>query len=403
MGRYVSHLTRQLSQLTLAIVLTACASAPEPENLAGAIWMPQQGSLTTHQQACLPETEAPAFPQANFVPMALMQAEKAHLAPGDRVRIAVIGDDETLSGTYIVDNLGELALPGLPAIDTKGKTRDEARQQLRGLLIDQGLVRDLPRVVDISLLESAGVSIPVTGAVFNPGTVRVGERAVEARVGQIEGNAGGDANTERSLSAALRAASGVRPDAAIDAILLVRGERWTQVDMSGLLDGTRFTDIHLSPGDRITVPSTGCFDPRLVRPSALTPPGVRVYMSNLSRPAASNSNAAINKDATSLPYGTRLLQALVSANCVGGAAMNARRQAILISTNPVNQTSVVIKRDIEGMLTNARRDSINPYLMPDDAIACYDSRTMNFRDAISLFGEALGTAATVILIDDVAK
>ena len=83
--------------------------------------------------------------------------------------------------------------------------------------------------------------------------------------------------------------------------------------------------------------------------------------------------------------------------------MNAHRKAILISRNPINQQSVVVKRDIEEMLTLANRDSINPYLMPDDAIACYDSRTMNFRDAFSLLGEMVGPAATAILIHDVAQ
>lgn len=83
--------------------------------------------------------------------------------------------------------------------------------------------------------------------------------------------------------------------------------------------------------------------------------------------------------------------------------MNAHRQAVLISANPLNGRSVVIQRDIEGMLEHAQRDRINPYLMPNDAIACYDSRAMNARDAIALFGEALGSAATAILIDDLAQ
>ena len=121
-------------------------------------------------------------------------------------------------------------------------------------------------------------------------------------------------------------------------------------------------------------------------------------MSNLSRPANNNAGAAVGKDATSLPYGTRLLQGLVSMNCVGGSAMNAGRRAVLISRNPINGRSVVIERAVERLVRDAGRDDSDPYLMPGDAIACYDSRWMNVQDAVALVGSAASVATPAILL-----
>ena len=132
-------------------------------------------------------------------------------------------------------------------------------------------------------------------------------------------------------------------------------------------------DPLLVAGDRIHVPSRGCFQMALARPSRITPPGVRVYLSNLTRPAASNAASAIGEHATKLPYGTRFLQGLVSANCVGGIqATNARRWGVLMSRNPITGESEVIARSIEDLVRRADRDDFNPVLLPNDAIACYD-------------------------------
>ncbi|WP_342665301.1 hypothetical protein [Roseicyclus elongatus] len=40
----------------------------------------------------------------------------------------------------------------------------------------------------------------------------------------------------------------------------------------------------------------------------------------------------------------------------------------------------MIERDIEGMLRRADRDDYDPYVLPGDAIACYDSRLTNLAD-----------------------
>ena len=74
------------------------------------------------------------------------------------------------------------------------------------------------------------------------------------------------------------------------------------------------------------------------------------------------------------------------------AASNAQRSAVLISRNPLNGRSVVISRDVETLVRDADRDEQDPYLMPGDAIACYDSKAMTLYDAITLAGTALTPA-----------
>jgi hypothetical protein len=86
------------------------------------------------------------------------------------------------------------------------------------------------------------------------------------------------------------------------------------------------------------------------------------------------------------------MQALIDANCVGGSRVtSARRSAILFSRNPMTGVSVVIERDIEGLMRRADRDDYDPYLLPGDAIACYDSTITN----IAEIGRVLG-AVTLI-------
>jgi hypothetical protein len=191
----------------------------------------------------------------------------------------------------------------------------------------------------------------------------------------------GEFSTTRLLTEAIRAASGIRPDAKLDQVILLRNGLQIQVDLTGLLTGEAVRDYPLVAGDRIIVPSTGCFQPHLVRPSQITPKGFRVFMSNLIDSAGDNSSAAVGRYATSLPYGTRLLQGAISANCIGGKEWtNAPRKVVLASRNPITGETQVIERSVEDLMRMPNKSDTNPYLMPNDGIACYDSNITNFRD-----------------------
>lgn len=80
--------------------------------------------------------------------------------------------------------------------------------------------------------------------------------------------------------------------------------------------------------------------------------------------------------------------------------MNAGRSAVLISRNPVNGQSIVIQRSIEQLVRAPNRDAMDPYLMPGDAIACYDSAAMNLRDIVATISEAASPFVLVKSLGD---
>ena len=394
--------------LLSATLLAGCVAGPAPRNLAGSAWIPQQLPPPIARTASDPARTCTAarpawLDPAGFVAASAMANAPALLAPGDRLRLRIAGDDDRLSGVHVIGDDGSLSIAGLPRIAATGLSETELQRQLGRALVQARLVRSAATPVDLRLIETAGVSVAVSGAVFAAGTVRAGERASEDRIGQKEGTASGDANAGRNLATALRSAGGVRPDADVGQVYLVRGSQWTMVDFNAAVAGTAASSIAVAAGDRVIVPSTGCFRADLVRPTPITQPGIRVHMSNLSRSAGNNASAAIGRDTNNLPYGTRLLQGLTEMNCVGGSAMNASRRAVLISRNPINGQSIVIERQIEKLVRGADRDASDPYLMPGDALACYDSRMMNFADAINLVSGAIAAVTPAVLLRNAAR
>ena len=130
-----------------------------------------------------------------------------------------------------------------------------------------------------------------------------------------------------------------------------------------------------------------------MRPSPISPPGVTLYMSNLTQPATGNAESAIGRDVREVPYGTRYLQAVVDTNCVGGAkTTNANRSAVLFTRNPMTGNSIVIERNIEKLLRRGDRDDYDPYVLPGDAIACYDSKATGLTEVARAVG-IVGAAA----------
>lgn len=301
------------------------------------------------------------------------------LSPGDMIEI-MMEYGEGFNGSYVLDNLGLLTLPILEPINASGLSPRELSEKVELALIKASVFRPAMATVNVKVLHLAAIEVPVTGAVFQPGRVLINAKHANAEMDQRV-VAAGDYSTKRLLSEAIRAAYGVRPDAKLDQIILIRQGWQIEVDLSGILSGLPVKDYPLISGDQVIVPSTGCFQSHLVRPSQITPKGFRVFMSNLIDSAQSNSSAGVGRYSTNLPYGTRLLQAAVSANCVGGKEWtNAPRKVMLASINPITNQTQVVERSVEQLIRMANRDEINPYVMPNDAIACYDSNVTNLRD-----------------------
>lgn len=409
---------RKVLFVFLAFCLSACATGFEqPRNITdagtGAYQAQRQPMSVRSEQSALTTTAFQNAGRCNDIDIALAPVPGALLAepvpdtgsilsPGDMVRVDITRG-EGFAGNYVVNADGYIQIPHIGNIPAAGFSTSTLENNIARLLVHGKLFRANFVQVNTSVLHWAPIQVQVGGAVFSGGdTVLNSKQASDDSAERL--TAPGDYTAQRTLSAALSAAAGVRPDADIRNIVLIRKGRRRIYDMTGSLDGGPLDDPLLVAGDRVHVPSRGCFQLALARPSRITPPGIRVYMSNLTRPAASNANSAIGRDATSLPYGTRFLQGLVSANCVGGIqATNASRWGVLISRNPINGESEVVARSIEQLVRRADRDDFNPVLLPGDAIACYDSHVTNARDVIATISETASPILSAIVLGGLVK
>jgi len=316
----------------------------------------------------------------------MLQANSLPLSIGDLVEVSIENGDG-FNGRYVVSPSGTLSLPLITPVQASGLLPHDIADKLELALVRANIFQPETANVEIHVLNWAAVEVSVTGAVFQPGRVLINQR----RPGSImkeRTEAFGDFTTKRLLSEAIRAASGIRPDAKLDQVILIRNGWRVDVDLTGILSGEPVVDYSLIAGDRVIVPSTGCFQSHLVRPSQITPKGFRVFMSNLIDSADSNSGAGVGRYSTNIPYGTRLLQAAVSANCIGGKEWtNAPRKIMLASKHPISGETQVVQRSVEQLMRSASREEINPYLMPNDAVACYDSDVTNLRSVANAITE----------------
>jgi len=311
------------------------------------------------------------------------------LSPGDLVRLTLPGN-EPPSGLYKVDTDGVLSFDQFGDLSVRGLTAHQAEAALAHMLVSSGYYVSGHAHVALKLLDRGPVRVRVSGAVFQPGQVILNSKGASDR-DMTHDTAAGDHALGRAVSNALSSAGGVRPDADITRIVILRAGQQQLVDLTGMLTGEDADDLLLTDGDRVEVASRGCFQTALARPSPITMPGVRSFISNLTVPAASNASSGVgNHDATNFPYGTNFLQALVSGNCVGGIqSTNADRFGLLISTNPITGKSEVIERRVEDLVRRADRDEYNPVILPNDAMACYDSGVTNLRDIAATITEGL--------------
>ena len=299
---------------------------------------------------------------------------------GDRFNLQVPGAPE-FSGDYVINADGRVILPFAGELPVHGVTNAELTKNIEQALIKAKLFEADGFRIAVRPVTYAPINITVSGAVFLRGRFTInGDRSPVTDTRALTKT--GDSPLGRFVASALQAANGVRPDADLANVRLTRNGKTYVLNWRGALTGEPVDDVPLMEGDHLHVGEAACFQSALVRPSQITVGGIRVFMSNLTVPALHNSNSAINKDSTALPYGTRLLAGLVGDNCVGGSlASNAGRYAILITRNPKTQETEVIQRSIEELVLSPDRDQINPFLMPDDAIACYDSAVTDAREA----------------------
>lgn len=341
------------------------------------------GSDLPSNFGCLIFLATIAIAVTNVQPLAALP-----LSPGDRIRL-LIPEGELFNGVYEVNTDGTISIPYLAPLPVVGLEISTIQELIKTQLITKKYFQ--PQFLQISVvpLALAPVAVNVSGETFQTGRVLINNRSAEVRAQQLT-QSSGDYAPDRFLTSALRGAGGVMPTADITKISIIRQNKKLTVDLTGIFTGEPVEDIPLIAGDTIIVPKRDTIDPRIVRPSQITPPGIVIFLSNLTIPANSNSTSGINRDSSSFPYGSRFSQAVFAANCVGGTTpTNAPRRAVLVRTDRPSGETVAIDRSVEDLIRNSKDQITNPFLMPQDSVACYDSTVTEVRGVLEFVGDIL--------------
>jgi protein involved in polysaccharide export with SLBB domain len=407
----MAHSTYLTGALSVLILTAGCAAYDRPDNIepvaSGDAYQAQYREPTvTRENAmfllsaemnankCLPygglDADGSGPGKGSRMAAAILQGER--LTRNDLLDVRV-GDDVTFSGAYVVSRDGMLKLPFLGPITAQGRSTAQIEADIIRGLQSRDFYGDAPQV-SVRVTDYASVTVGVSGAVFEPHAVEIGGIPGDG-IDVLRQAALGASTEGRNLSVALRAVGGVRPDADISAIEVRRAGELYRLDMRGVFEGKNAVDIMLLTGDEVRVPSRQCFQEDLMRPSPISPPGVSLFLSNLTQPATNNASSAIGQTVREVPYGTRYMQAVIDSNCVGGPrSTSGDRSSVLFTRNPITGVSAVIERDIENLLRRADRDDYDPYLLPGDALACYDSTVTNITEV----GRVLGVLGAVTLL-----
>ena len=311
------------------------------------------------------------------------------LSPGDRISVS-IPNEAYFARPYEVNQNGEIEVPLLGEVAVAGLEPIEVKTKLSSLLVNQGYFLQDKLQLTVEITDWSEIQVSITGELFQPGRVLINRTkesdsiAISPESLQITGNY----PVKRYLTNAIGAAGGVLPTANVREIRLIRQGKEQIIDLSGIFTGEPITDIPLIAGDHIIVPATH-FQAELVRPSQITPPGMKVFVSNLTVPAQSNAAASISNRSEGIvfPYGSRFSQAIIATNCVGGTHTNSHRHAVLVRTNQITGETTYLNRPVEDLIRDSHNEVENPLLMPRDGIACYDSRMTNTRDILKTIGE----------------
>ena len=252
---------------------------------------------------------------------------RLHLSNGDVVNI-LIPDGEEFNGDYTVEPNGHIALPFIPAVKAAGGTTQSVARRIEKALIRQNIMNEGSARVAVRVVRYSAIKVRVSGAVFQSGMHMINDPRGNKNESEIAAARAtvrryGDFTIRRTLTAAIRVASGVRPDADITRVQLMRDGQIEVLDLRGALTGSFVRDPVLENGDHIHVPPKGCFQRELVRPSAITPRGIRIFISKMHFAADSRYDEK-------MPYGLRLLNAAVVASCVGGTLPTRGRREILL-------------------------------------------------------------------------
>ena len=305
------------------------------------------------------------------------------LSPGDRIEVS-IPNEKYFSRVYEVNEEGNLEIPYLGAFSVTGREPSQVKQNLVQSLVEEGFFLADTLQLTVQVIEWSPIQVSVQGELFLPGTVLVNQPLYrkDTVISPDLNTVTGEFPYRRYVTDALAAAGGILPTAKVNQIRLIRNGTEKILDLSGALTGEKLENVPLIAGDKIIVPSAERFQAELVRPSAITRPGIEIFTSNQSIPTTGNASSALD-----FPYGSRFSQVVIALNCAGGTgSTNANRRATLVRTARLTGESIHVDRKVEELMRNSHNYEDNPLLMPGDGVACYDSSLTNAKDMFDILG-----------------
>ncbi|MEC6907163.1 polysaccharide biosynthesis/export family protein [Photobacterium piscicola] len=308
------------------------------------------------------------------------------LSAGDVLNINIL-NNVTLSKDYIIKSNGNIYLPWIAPIQAEGLSIDELNEKILTSYIANDIFKKDSFYPIITVIKYAPISIKVNGEVFKPGFIIINKN--DPILNHYK-DLGISHTEDKMLTLAIKLAGGIKPTADITNVRLVRGGVSYIIDLNGVLSDGGFKDIPLANGDEIYIGSSLCVDTDLIRVSKITPIGIKLFLSNTTIPAENNNLSNINRDTREMPYGSRLMDAVFSANCMGGTeSTNSGRGVLLITSLNNDDNLVALKIGTYDLVKHRNNPHYNPYLMNGDKIACYDSGMTNYLAIVKSLTETL--------------
>ena len=335
------------------------------------------------------------LPPVNTIPYGLPMRSSWHgltMSPGDKLQININNDDQ-FSGVYQIGFDGYLQIPFIKPIRATDYTMQQLETILKNTLINQGIVNRKTISVSIRIKQWSDIDVLVKGAVFSPGQKNLNKRGDSSQEYTISHKVG-DSTRKRFLSFALKAASGITPYADLKNIVLKRGTKLTKYDLSGVFTGQKVIEIPLIDGDEVIVPSLSTIHTEYIRPSKITPPGIKIIIINLTRPIR---QLGLTSTTHSLTYGSRLNQAAQIGGCFSGSILSKNKLIAVFHTDP--DTKKITRSPVQTaqhLISNLNSLKYNPYMTQNHSIACYDSSSSNILTTFESLNKIISTLALAL-------
>jgi polysaccharide biosynthesis/export protein len=160
------------------------------------------------------------------------------IGSGDLIEVTMF-DNPDLSGSFRVDERGDITVPLIGSVHVEGVTAGEAAQMIERRFIEAQILQPAESHATVFIAEYASQGITVGGEVKSPGVY--------------------PALGVRTLNDVITAAGGVQPTAASKVIITHKNDPTNQIAVDYIPEALKpvIPDVQIFPGDTVTVPRAG--------------------------------------------------------------------------------------------------------------------------------------------------